>query len=219
MTSRLEPELVRLIEEIVSRRVKEELEARSKLVTIEIFTEAMERIDKRFEALQKQMDERFEAMAKRFEALQKQMNKRFEVHDKKFNKMFIILQEIQQQIGKPFEQFARNVVIRILEGEGHKSVNLKSISFTDENRTVFKESTEIEIDGYSEEPPVLVEITSILRDQDKVDKFLRKKEFIERLKGQKFRGFFIAAGSKLLPEDLAKLIVKLRKYNCELLNL
>ena len=46
---RIEPELVALLEEIVARRVREEMEARANLVTIDQFTAAMERIDQRFE--------------------------------------------------------------------------------------------------------------------------------------------------------------------------
>ncbi|MEX2717712.1 MAG: hypothetical protein Q6370_015540, partial [Candidatus Sigynarchaeota archaeon] len=53
-------------------------------LTRDEFLDAMDRMDKRFEAMdrrfeamQQQMDKRFEAMDKRFEAMQQQMDKRF----------------------------------------------------------------------------------------------------------------------------------------------
>lgn len=73
--NRIEPELVKVIEEIVARRLKEELEQRAKLVTIDHFTEAMSRIDRRFEAMQTEMN-------RRFEATQTEMNRRFDSVDK-----------------------------------------------------------------------------------------------------------------------------------------
>jgi chaperonin cofactor prefoldin len=74
MSNRIEPALVELIEEIVARRVKEELKERAQLVTVDQFAEAMERIDLRFEA----MERRFEAMDRRFDAMQAEMDRRFD---------------------------------------------------------------------------------------------------------------------------------------------
>lgn len=42
-------------------------------------------IDKRFDAIQKEMDTRFKAVDKRFESMQKQMDKRFDAVDKHFD--------------------------------------------------------------------------------------------------------------------------------------
>ncbi|TFF89531.1 MAG: hypothetical protein EU549_00230 [Promethearchaeota archaeon] len=111
MSNRIEPELVELIEEIVSRRLKEELEERSKLVTVDQFAEAMDKIDRRFDAMQNQMDVRFKAMQNqmddRFKAMQNQMDRRFDAAKKERNaistKLFGILNDIQAQLGKSFE--------------------------------------------------------------------------------------------------------------------
>jgi F0F1-type ATP synthase membrane subunit b/b' len=234
MSNRLEPEIIQVIEEIVTRRLREVLEERAKLVSIDHFAEAMERIDKRFEESQKRFEEiqkRFEESDKksdkRFEALQKEMRqgfeetqKRFEESDKKSDRMLDILNNLQTQLGKPFEQFARNVIIRILEGEGISNVLLKSRKIKDKNRFVFPDGTdEIEIDGLSEEPPSIIEITSILRNMDKVNTFLRKKEFVEKKFEKKFRGFFISAGSELSQQEIADITVLLRKCQSELINL
>ena len=212
MTNRLEPELIEKIEEIVSRRLKEVLEERAKLVTVDRFAEAMDRIDKRFNAMQKQLDQRFEAM-------QKQLDQRFNAGQKQMNGMSIILENIQSQLGKPFEQFARNMVSRILEGEGITKVQLKKIHLRDKDRMVFTLNEDIEIDGLSEKPPIIIEVTAILRDQEKVETFLRKKKFIEKYYNKKFRGFFVASGSELPRDQLADVSILLRKDNCELINL
>ena len=114
----------------------------------------------------------------------------------------------------------RNVIIRILAGEGLYNVLLKPIKIKDKNRFVFPEGTdEIEIDGLSEDPPIIIEITSILRDKDKINIFLRKKEFVEKKFKKKFRGFFIAAGSELTQQEIADITVLLRKHQSELINL
>ena len=80
-----------LMERIV--RVEEELKALREIQiaqfeAIEKRFEALQReMDKRFEALQREMDKRFEAMEKRFEALQREMDKRFEAIEKRLNFM------------------------------------------------------------------------------------------------------------------------------------
>jgi len=45
-------------------------------------------MDERFEAMQKQMDQRFTAVDKRFESMQKQMDQRFTAVDQRFSQMF-----------------------------------------------------------------------------------------------------------------------------------
>ena len=190
----------------------------------------IQEMDKRFEAMQKEMDKRFEAMDKRFEAgdkrfetMQSETNKRFEALDRKIDSRFDLvmstLNSIQTQIGKPFEQFARNVVARILEGEGIPKVSLLAAKISDPERFVHAHSIELEIDGYSENPPIIVEITSILRDREKVEKFIRKKLLLDRQKGKQFRGFFVAGGCEINQETKAELILLLKQHNSELINL
>ncbi|MBD3214146.1 MAG: hypothetical protein GF311_16170 [Candidatus Lokiarchaeota archaeon] len=158
--------------------------------------------------LNKAMDKRFEAMDKRFDAL------RVDISELKS-----MLGNIQKTLGKPFEQYARNVVVRILEGEGMENVQLVSKKFKDSERYVSEGIEEVEIDGFSLTPPIVVEITSILRNREKVNKFLRKKEFLERKYQKSFRGFFIAASTEFPSEEIGEITVLLRKENSELLNL
>ena len=234
--NRIEPELVKVIEEIVARRLKEELEQRAKLVTIDHFTEAMSRIDRRFEAMQTEMDRRFTEMNRRFDSVEKIVvnnarrfdsvekivvsnARRFDSVEKIVVSNAHILNNLQSQLGTSFEQFARNMVSRILGGEGISNVILTSRHFHDAAGIFFSQKEDIEIDGLSEKPPIIIEVTAILRDEQKVNMFLKKKQFIESFFKQKFRGFFVATGTELSQMQLADVTVLLRKNGCELLNL
>ncbi|MHA1282343.1 MAG: hypothetical protein ACTSQP_07510 [Promethearchaeota archaeon] len=189
--------------------------------------EATQKIwNERFDASQKEWREQFDALNKRledldrrFEQSQIEINKRFNSQDEKLDKTLNILKNLQKTLGKPFEQFGRNMLARILEGEGYKKVHIVPKKFIDKDYIVHSDSTEVEVDGYSDDPPVIMEITSILSDTEKVDTFLKKKKFIEKLTGKKFRGFFIAAGTELPRDILADIILKLKQENCEFLNL
>jgi hypothetical protein len=85
-----------LIERIV--RVEDELKALR-----EISEAKFDASEKRFELLQRTMDERFEALQRemntRFEALQREMNARFEAVDKRFEAMDKRFSAIQWMIG------------------------------------------------------------------------------------------------------------------------
>ncbi|MHA1294655.1 MAG: hypothetical protein ACTSQJ_18620 [Promethearchaeota archaeon] len=89
--------------------------------------EAMEQqMDKRFEAMEQQMDKRFEAMQqqtdKRFEAMQQQTDKRFEAMQQQMDKRF---ETLISQMNKGFEEARRHresleasqIVIRQVTGE------------------------------------------------------------------------------------------------------
>ena len=174
-------------------------------------------------ALTKSMDKRFESMDKRFESIQQTMDKRFESVEKKMDKNYLdlrsILTSIQSAIGKPFEQFGRNIIVKLLKSEGYTGVILESKKLQDPESYVSESISEVEIDGFSLDPPIIAEITSILRTKEKVDMFLKKKEFVENVYGRKFRGFFVAASSEFSNEEMGELNIKLRENNCELINL
>jgi hypothetical protein len=84
---------------------------------------------------------------------------------------------------------------------------------------LFPNSDEVEIDGFSLDPPVIVEITSILKDNSKIEIFLKKKSFVESLYAKEFRGFFVAASTQLSSDEIAAITIELRKENSELINL
>jgi hypothetical protein len=185
-----------------------------------------EAMDKRFEAMQQQMDKRFDAVDKRFETIDRRfdgVDKRLDTvqqqMDSQHGQVMSALSSIQRSIGAPFEQFARNVVSRILEGEGMAGVVLKKARVADPNGEVFPSTKEIEIDGISEKPAVIIEITAIMKDRQKVEKFLMKKAFIEKRDKKTYRGFFVASGSELPREEIADIAVLLKRHGAELLNL
>jgi hypothetical protein len=189
-----------------------------------------ERMDDRFNSMQQTMDDRFERMDNRFNSMlqtmndrfnsmQQTMNNRFDRMNQNFGEVKSILMNLQETLGKPFEQFGRNVVVKILQSEGIKDITLKPRKLEDPERVVSESTTEVEIDGISIDPPIIVEITSILRDQEKIETFLRKKKFVERKYDQSFRGFFVAASSEFSAEEMGEITVKLRENHCELINL
>jgi hypothetical protein len=189
------------------------------VATKEDIKELILQMDKRFEAV----DKRFEAVDKRFEAVQQQMDKRFDAMqqqmDKRFTKVETILNEIRQTIGRPFEQFGRNIVTRILNAEGFKNITITPIKLPDLKHAMGPGSTEVEIDGLNQNPPVIVEITSILREHSEIDWFIKKKQFIESHYNRKFRGFFIAASTECSSDQIVNIAVLLRENNSELINL
>ena len=213
-------------DEHVRKIAREEAERATRVIEIDLlkqhfltrdeFLDAMERMDKRFVAMQEQMDKRFDAVDKRFVA----MDKRFMAMDKRFDRVDAALADIRSALGVPFEQFARNVVSRVLAGEGFPGVALRSVKLPDPAGAVFPATKEVQVDGLSDDPPVIVEVTTVLREIEKIDDFLKKKAFVEQQHpGRQYRGFFVAATSTLSQEAMADAIVRLKARGCELLNL
>ncbi|MGV9205853.1 MAG: hypothetical protein ACOC44_17725, partial [Promethearchaeia archaeon] len=122
-------------------------------------------------------------------------------------------------LGKPFEQFGRNIVVKLLKKEGIENVSLEAVKISDPERMVSEGTTQIEIDGFSLDPPIIVEITSIFQNIEKIDTFLKKKQFVEKKYERPFRGFFVAASSEFSPEQMGEISIRLREKNCELINL
>jgi chromosome segregation ATPase len=81
-------------------RVEEELKHQRELIKT-ILVE----MDKRFEAMQQRMDERFAAVDKHFEAI----DKRFEAIDKRFEAVDKRFEAMQQQMDKRFDELTRRI--------------------------------------------------------------------------------------------------------------
>jgi len=172
---------------------------------IDIMNKRFEEVNKHFESMQKQMD-------KRFESMQKQM-------DKRFNTLEHILINIQSNFGRPFEQFCRNIVMKILDAEGFKNVSITPITIPDPDGIVFEKTKQVEIDGFSLDPPIIIEITSILKDKDKVNNFIKKKKFVESLYKKEFRGFLIVSSTELDYNQMGDIKILCHKYDIDLINL
>ena len=158
------------------------------------------------------MNKRFEEVNKHFESMQKQM-------DKRFNTLEHILINIQSNFGRPFEQFCRNIVMKILDAEGFKNVSITPITIPDPDGIVFEKTKQVEIDGFSLDPPIIIEITSILKDKDKVNNFIKKKKFVESLYKKEFRGFLIVSSTELDYNQMGDIKILCHKYDIDLINL
>ena len=93
-----------LIERVV--RVEEELKAMREMSEVKF-----EEINRRFEALQRELNSRFEAVDKRFEALQRELDSRFEAMNKRFS---VIQWMIGILVGIPALIIAVTQVLEIL---------------------------------------------------------------------------------------------------------
>ncbi len=117
-------ELVRVLEEI--RALREDFARRFEAIDrrfealqkemdrrFELVDKRFEAIDRRFEALQKEMDRRFEAlqreMDRRFEALQKEMDRRFELVDKRFEAIDRRFEALQREMDERFALHSRQI--------------------------------------------------------------------------------------------------------------
>ncbi|MCF2139335.1 MAG: OmpH family outer membrane protein [Candidatus Lokiarchaeota archaeon] len=137
-------------------------------------------IDKRFEAMQKQMDKKFDVIDKRFEAVQKQMNDRFTDVNNNFTLVFRRLDEISIGADVSFELFCKNVIKSLLKAENIDIPFIESgRHFSDPKHQVFKDTTDVEIDLFCPEPPIIGEVTYKIFDPSKMKKFIRKIEFME----------------------------------------
>ncbi len=149
--------------------------------------EAMDRrfeaADRRFEALQKQIDKRFDAVDKRFEALQKQIDKRFEAVNKRFD-------ELSLNFGSTMEKIGYSYIKDTLKLEGINEFPSLRAHFIDENHEVHVGSTDVEIDLFSAEVPLIGECTLKVTSLDKLEIFVRKINFIEKRYGKTYRRFF-----------------------------
>ncbi len=141
----------------------------------------IEEFDKRFEAMQTQMDKRFEAMDKRFEA----MNKRFEAMQTQMDKRFERVHERLDNIDLGYGIIAEGIEYSIIKREfKNKGLDLKiqvRQHFHDEKNYVHPDTKDVEIDIYHIKPNIIGEATLRLTDLDKVRIFIRKCEFIEKI--------------------------------------
>ena len=99
--------------------------------------------------------------------------------DNGFKDLTHTLQQIQSEIGKPFEQFARNVVIRILEEKGISGVQLKKdIQVPDPDFIVSESTPEFEVDGLSEDPRSLWKSLPFSEINSKLINFCEKSQIL-----------------------------------------
>ncbi len=99
--------------------------------------------------------QRFEAMDRRFEAMQKQMDDRFEAMDRRFESMQSVLVSIQADMadlsgryGKRAEDAIRKVLTKVLQAEGIETARISHIQVKDNDGSVFGKDYTTDIDIY-----------------------------------------------------------------------
>jgi len=141
----------------------------------EDFRERTKIVDKRFEQVDKrfeQVDKRFEQVDKRFE----QVDKRFDQMDEKIDKGFA---ELSLGFGMNFEDLSQAIVKKIMDVLGIKLPKLEKRRFVDQKMTVHMNSTDVEVDLFSEEPLIIGEVSGSITELEKIERFIRKIHFLE----------------------------------------
>ena len=167
-----------------------------------------EKIDQRFEEVNQRFEEvnqRFEEVNQRFESLTKYMDRRFS--------------ELSIGYGATFEGFNKTILKKILEERGIpvKAFTVTPIHFNDSNHIVHVSTTDVEINIFSEDPPIIGEVTSSLVEIEKLETFIRKIKFIEKQFNKKFKPFFITL---YIAEDIQKAVkLLLTQYDIEAITL
>jgi len=217
----IDPELLKVIEKTIKEEVSKSIESvqlaliRREFLTRDEFLEAMNRMDKRFEAMDKRfeaMDKRFEAMDKRFEAMQKRMDKRFKTAlrriDERFNNIDIgystVAEGVEYAIVK--REFKRRGLDLDLKIRQH---------FTDKNHIVYPDSEDVEVDIFYYNPNIVGEAALKLSDLDKVRHFIKKIEFLEQEYGKPFQRFLFCL--KVDDKIKSELEILTKNFNIELI--
>ena len=217
----VDPELVKIIDQKIDEKLSKAIETiqlsllKDNFLTRDDFLKAMEKIDarfeamdKRFEAMQEQMDKRFEQMGKRFEAMQEQMDKRFEKVYERFDQMDFGHKDIVAGV-------AYIVVKREFRARGIDFELKSRHHFTDEDYFVHPDSQDVEIDIFHVKPNIIGETTLKISDIEKVRSFIRKIQFIEKRYKDKFKKYFFcySINDPIKPEVESLL----KRYDIELI--
>ena len=210
----LDPEIFKIIDQKIEEKIAKAVETvqisllKENFLTRDEFLKAMEKIDVRFEA----MDKRFEAIQKqmddRFEAVQKQIDKRFEQVYERFN-------NIDYDQGKAVENISYSFIKRGFLDKGYDLKLKIRQHFIDENHQVHLDTKDVEIDVFHYHPNIICEATFKLKEIEKLRTFLRKIEFIETIYKEPFQRFFFCMKIDDTLKGEAEQIFK--KYKIELI--
>ncbi|MHA1267256.1 MAG: hypothetical protein ACTSRS_18610 [Candidatus Helarchaeota archaeon] len=180
------------LEKIIKEFLDQELEKRIRTIHIELlqenfltraeFKEEMEKIHQRFDAMQKEMDRRFDAM-------QKEMDRRFGIVDRRLKRLWDRFDELSLDFGTIIEKIGYTFIKQMLENEGIDTFPYLRAHFIDQDHEVHARTTDVEIDLFSAEIPLIGECSLKIMEMDKLETFLRKIKFIERRYQKKFRRF------------------------------
>ncbi len=228
-----DPNLNQTIKDYIDKHMDEKVKKiqieylKENFLTRDEFLDAMNRMDKRFESLQTQMNKRFESMDKhfesmdkRFESLQTQMDKRFEslqTHiNKRFTNVFERFDQITLSVFDSFEGMAYSIINSIFRKKDITLELKRNQHFPDNENKVFSDSTDVEIDFLHLNPNIIVEVSARVFDLEKIRIFTRKIENIESWFKKSFEHrYFITFFIDHIIEHEAKNIAK--KHNIQLI--
>jgi len=199
----IDPNLVKIIDQKIDEKVSKAIESvqlsllKENFLTRDEFLKAMERIDARFEA-----------MDKRFEAMQEQIDKRFAKTYERFDQIDFGHTDIVAGV-------AYIVIKREFRTRGIEFEIKKRHHFTDEDYFVYPDSQDVEIDIFHVKPNVIGEVTLKIIDIEKVRSFIRKIQFIEKMYKDKFQKYFFCYSiNDAIKADIESL---LKRYDIELI--
>ena len=162
--------------------------------------------------MQKQIDEHIEESKRRFEAMQKQIDERFDAIqkqiDRRFDLVFKRFDELSIALGHDFEEFNSYWLETFLVEQGYPKVAIEKRHFVDLHYRVFPGSKDVEIDLFNEDPFVIGEVTAFVRSIDKITVFLRKIEFLEAEMGEpaKYKLFITYGIAPAIREEAMRLL-------------
>ena len=194
------------IEKIVKEILDQELDKRIKTIQLDLLTdnfltraefkEEMEKIHQRFDAMQKEMDRRFDAMQKEMDRRFNTVEKRFNLIDKRFNlvnrqlkRLWNRIDDLSLDFGTVVERIGYTFIRQTLESKGITTFPRLRAHFIDENYEVHASSTDVEVDLFSADIPLIGECTLKIVEMDKLETFLRKIRFLEKRYKKKFQRF------------------------------
>jgi len=139
-----------------------------------------------------------------FEQMQKQMDTRFNKVDKRFNNVNARFDALSLDFGTAIEKISYSFIKQMLESEGIAVFPKLRGHFIDHDYEVHAGTTDVEIDLFSAEIPLIGECSLKITDMNKLEIFLRKINFIEKKYQKKFRRFFFTLNISPLIEEKVK---------------
>ena len=197
------PQIKQEIKNYIEKQLEEKLKTiqikylKENFLTRDEFLDALERIDKRFEAIQKQMDKRFDRVDKRFE----RVYERFDNIDLGYG---IVVEGLQYSVVK--REFKLRGFELDLQVRQH---------FSDENYTVHPDTKDVEVDIFHVNPNIIGEASLKITNLDKLRTFIKKIEFIEKMYKEPFQRYLFCF--KIDEKILGDIKNLLQKYNIELI--
>jgi hypothetical protein len=124
----------------------------------------------------REMDKRFEQANERFE----KVDWRLEQIDRRFDKVDKRLEQMTIGADVCFELFCMETIKKVFAAEGHPIPYIEHRRhFKDVERVVNPDTTDVEVDLYYLDPPLIGEVTYRVDSIEKLDKFLSKITFME----------------------------------------